>query len=117
MSVENIPYPVRRGCLESRIPSSLRGGTTKQSSNYQPFPDCFISFAMTGQGFRDTPGMSVENIPYPVWNPVRDDMSVENIPYSVWNPVRDDISVEDGMSVEDVTPSTETKSRFEQNEK
>jgi hypothetical protein len=44
-----------RGCLKSRILSSLRGGTTKQSSNYQPFLDCFTSFAMTGQGFRYTP--------------------------------------------------------------
>jgi hypothetical protein len=41
----------QRGCLESRIPSSLRGGTTKQSSNYQPFLDCFTPFAMTGLGF------------------------------------------------------------------
>jgi hypothetical protein len=29
-------------CFESRIPSSLRGGTTKQSGYYQPFPDCFV---------------------------------------------------------------------------
>jgi hypothetical protein len=33
----------------------------KQSGYYQLFPDCFTPFAMTGQGFRDIPGMSVEN--------------------------------------------------------
>jgi hypothetical protein len=73
MSVED-DMSVKRGCLESPIPSSLRGGTTKQSSNYQPFLDCFTSFAMTNRGFRDAPDMSVEN-DMSVKNPVRDDMS------------------------------------------
>jgi hypothetical protein len=35
------------GFLESRIPSSLRGRSPKQSSNYQPFLDCFTSLPMT----------------------------------------------------------------------
>jgi hypothetical protein len=39
------------GCFESRILSSLRGRSPKQSSNYQPFLDCFTAFAMTGLGF------------------------------------------------------------------
>jgi hypothetical protein len=50
-----------RSCLESPIPSSLRGGMTKQSGYFQVFLDCFTSFAMTNRGFRDAPGMSVEN--------------------------------------------------------
>ncbi|MDR1382099.1 MAG: hypothetical protein LBJ47_11560 [Tannerella sp.] len=46
---------LRWGCLGSLDSSSLRGGTTKQSGDCQVFPDCFTSFAMTVQSFRDIP--------------------------------------------------------------